>query len=899
MIPTLFRRHLMFMLIGVGVVVSTMAIPTIARAHFLWLTAEEGLEDNPSAEVHAFLSEIPIADLPEFKKYIASAKYTVGDEELEPTEGEDTYLIAIPTPTPARIDGTCDLGTMSRGGVETFRLLYTARVQFQPDSVDADDRSDGLWGRWVTLDDGSNSVLVTFQGEPVEGAEVKAFLDDGSELELATDAQGLVTCPGIEAGEAGFLIRWADGTSGKYEDKEFGESRFFMTLTVAKPGLRPQDAGPSSPEIGGPAHGRIEDQVFASLPDPTNSFGGAVLDGFLYVYSGHTGTTHRYHKATTLPHFRRIALETPTTWEELPCGPAVQGVALVSDGEALYRVGGMSAHNDEGEPQDLISIADVARFDPESGRWADLPELPEPRSTHDAAVLDGYLYVIGGWSMGGGDWSSAYFIDEALRMNLRDPQSGWEPLPTPPFRRRALAVAAFDGRLFVLGGLDEGGKVVRRVDIYDPATDAWTRGPDLPGGRFQGFGCSAFEIDRCLVTNGADGRIYRLNDEENGWDDIAEAVVPRITHRLLPGSDGSILLIGGNAFGEPTRFIEKISPDVIDFGNPASSPSLRLRFPYSGLAAKSQAIALIGDKLMIVDGNSSPNPHAFEREYLVDEVWSFSLGELTLDSEPALPTPLQSSTLIQGPRGALPIDTTPDGRRRTATYLLGGFGVDGDRVRTLGGIFRDDGDRWTRLEASIPDARGMFNATTADGSIWIFGGSVYDPNASGRSSRQPDEVLRWSPAEQGSTFEVTEHRLPTTRRSFAGAQLDGHYYLIGGLGVNGKLVETVDVFNFESGQWELAPAPRRPRLFADLVAVDGRLYLAGGYVKGESRHFERDPSIEVYDPDSETWSIAAESMPVEPRNARLLEARGRLLFVSIDPDNGEGEIVLWTPPSTN
>src|SRR5690606_5817545 len=99
---------------------------------------------------------------------------------------------------------------------------------------------------------------------------------------------------------------------------------------------------------------RPEEQ-FALYPEPINSFGGAVLGGYLYVYSGHTGTTHRYHTGTTNPHFRRLDLRDRTTWEELPCGPALQGVALVAHDGALYRTGGMTAVNGEGEPHDLVS----------------------------------------------------------------------------------------------------------------------------------------------------------------------------------------------------------------------------------------------------------------------------------------------------------------------------------------------------------------------------------------------------------------------------------------------------------------------------------------------------------------------------------------------------------------
>ena len=74
------------------------------------------------------------------------------------------------------------------------------------------------------------------------------------------------------------------------------------------------------------------------------------------------------------------------------------------------------------------------------------------------------IYVIGGWSMNGGDSTSAEFLDTALVFDLARPGAGWEKLPAPPFRRRALAVGAIDGKVYAIGGLTEDGKVVKSVD---------------------------------------------------------------------------------------------------------------------------------------------------------------------------------------------------------------------------------------------------------------------------------------------------------------------------------------------------------------------------------------------------------------------------------------------------
>ena len=275
------------------------------------------------------------------------------------------------------------------------------------------------------------------------------------------------------------------------------------------------------------------------MPGPAvNSFGGAVLGKWLYVYGGHVGQTHRFGVEPTAKHFRRLDLEDRITWEELPMGQDLQGVALVSDGKALYRTGGMAATNKPGDEPDMHSVADFARFDPETKAWSGLAPMPEPRLTHDAAIVGRTLYVVGGWTMKG-ESDDASFPETTLAFDLDQPDSGWRAIPQP-FRRRALSAAEHGGRLYVLGGLNGGGRDVdRRVNIYDPKANSWSRGPDLPpGGRAEGFGTAAFEVEGRLHVSGMSGRIYRLAEAGGAWEAIGAWSQPRITHRLLPGPAG-------------------------------------------------------------------------------------------------------------------------------------------------------------------------------------------------------------------------------------------------------------------------------------------------------------------------------------------------------------------------
>ncbi len=296
----------------------------------------------------------------------------------------------------------------------------------------------------------------------------------------------------------------------------------------------------------------------ASLPQAVDSFGGSVLGEWLYVYGGHTGKVHKYSIKTAAKHFRRLNLRDGTTWEELPCGPALQGLTLLAHGGRLYRIGGMAPHNPPGEPNDLVSVADFARFDPASQTWSDLPRLPTPRSTHDSVVVGDKIYVVGGWSMNGGDSADAEFLDTALVFDLARPEALWEKLPTPPFRRRALAVGAIEGKVYAIGGLSEHGVVVKTVDVFDPRAQVWSRGPDLPGTKRQGFAPSAFGVGGKLYVSGVDGQLLCLCSREDRWEVVGKLGTPRLAHRLLPGIANDLLAVGGSALGAPISVIESI-----------------------------------------------------------------------------------------------------------------------------------------------------------------------------------------------------------------------------------------------------------------------------------------------------------------------------------------------------
>lgn len=290
----------------------------------------------------------------------------------------------------------------------------------------------------------------------------------------------------------------------------------------------------------------IETAEMLPVPQAISSFGGAVADGWLYVYGGHIGTAHEHSAENTSVAFRRINLTDPKLWQDLPPGPPLQGVPLVAHKGKLYRIGGLSAHNKKGEPADLESVKSVQCFDPSTSKWSELPPLPEGRSSHDAAILGDDVYVIGGWSLGKGEekWATS-----ALVLNLTDPAMGWKELSTPPFERRALAVVAARDKIFALGGMTSENTPVGDVHVFEPKSQSWTVGPALPGDGKMAFGMSAWGQGNDLYATTLDGSLYQLDEAGDGWKTIGKLPLGRFFHRLLPAGDGELLVVAGANMG--------------------------------------------------------------------------------------------------------------------------------------------------------------------------------------------------------------------------------------------------------------------------------------------------------------------------------------------------------------
>lgn len=282
----------------------------------------------------------------------------------------------------------------------------------------------------------------------------------------------------------------------------------------------------------------------APLPEAVASFGAASQDGWIYVFGGHQGERHEYSAPMVSGALHRLQLANGTPWEALPAAQPAQGASLVAHRQHLYRIGGMAARNQPGEPADLHSQAEVFRFDLGKAAWEPHVPLPKPRSSHDACVLDDALYVGGGWQLAGSPRSGQWH-DTLLKLDLTRRHPAWEPIPQP-FRRRALAMAGLNHRLYFLGGMSAEGQTLLTVDILDLTRGSWSKGPDLPSGPMKGFGCSAVAHQGRLYVSSMKGELYAWDPAKDAaWTPVGRLQNARFFHRLVPADASHLVAIGG------------------------------------------------------------------------------------------------------------------------------------------------------------------------------------------------------------------------------------------------------------------------------------------------------------------------------------------------------------------
>ncbi|XP_021347664.1 kelch-like protein diablo [Mizuhopecten yessoensis] len=238
------------------------------------------------------------------------------------------------------------------------------------------------------------------------------------------------------------------------------------------------------------------------------------------------------------------------------------GVAML-DG-FLFVIGGSVLLKDDIE--NLANPTDVNfRYDPVNNSWAKIACLRQPRMYLSVSVLEGILYAVGGNDSYGRSLDSVEYYDPDLN------QWGYiAPMTTPKI---GVATAGYQGHLYVVGGFqDVGGQraVLSSVECYNPRTNSWTFKNPLPvpcchanlvdaRGSLYLLGGSTIPVGSASICSLRS--VYRYCDDEDVWELVANMRIPRHDAGAAV-IDSRIYVIGGVSSDEGRALMDTECLDV-------------------------------------------------------------------------------------------------------------------------------------------------------------------------------------------------------------------------------------------------------------------------------------------------------------------------------------------------
>lgn len=275
----------------------------------------------------------------------------------------------------------------------------------------------------------------------------------------------------------------------------------------------------------------------APMPTKRTEVAAATLDGKIYVVGGFEkpsmGNVMNFAITPSVEMYDPAA-DRWTSKTPLPIGLHHVGIGVV-DGR-LYIVGGYSKSG----LSVWSPVATVYAFDPTTESWTERAPMPTARGALSVTEHDGKLYAIGGYDRKA----------NSAAVEVYDPKrNAWTAAASLPTARDHLAAATIAGKIYAIGGRLNGdySRNLAITERYDPAADRWTRVSDLPTAR---SGITAAVNDGRIYVCGGEGPegTFRENEVYDSVRDSWHSMAPMPTARHGLGSamvDGHIYVIGG------------------------------------------------------------------------------------------------------------------------------------------------------------------------------------------------------------------------------------------------------------------------------------------------------------------------------------------------------------------
>lgn len=209
----------------------------------------------------------------------------------------------------------------------------------------------------------------------------------------------------------------------------------------------------------------------ANMPTPRIAPQTAVFSNEIYVFGGYDRKgrrgASRYKKKVEM-------YDTGTgTWVKKRDMPILRDgfTTAVVDGK-IYLIGGRV--HDKKRNENVVTGL-VEAYDPLTNRWEKRADMPTERGLTDAVVVDGKIYVLGGYT-----WRMVPGLLERFVKTIEEynPKTDkWRRLPEMPMFKGWFETVAVDNEIYTIGGirLENGLKDIGNVDVYHPTSNTWRK----------------------------------------------------------------------------------------------------------------------------------------------------------------------------------------------------------------------------------------------------------------------------------------------------------------------------------------------------------------------------------------------------------------------------------------
>ena len=205
-------------------------------------------------------------------------------------------------------------------------------------------------------------------------------------------------------------------------------------------------------------------------------------------------------------------------------------LAVVIHEDKIYAIAGDT-------PGGVSGVVEI--YNPDDNTWAIGTPKPTPVSNVAAAVVDGLIYVPGGYTPAGEVITATEVYDPA--------NDTWDTRASLPAPLCAYAITAIDSKIYVFGGWD-GDSYIASVYEYDPREDGWTTKTAMSTAR--GFAAAGVVEDKIYVVGGYNGTTeFALCEEYDPAKDDGTGVPWTIKAPMSVGRGGlGVTVVGKNLY---------------------------------------------------------------------------------------------------------------------------------------------------------------------------------------------------------------------------------------------------------------------------------------------------------------------------------------------------------------